>query len=186
MTRHSMALALATSLTFAGLAVAKPLPGRERIPVDVRRTTLIVRDVDRSLAFWRDALGLTVVYDRVLGTAPNTTRLVQLRGNDQFIGAIGLMRRSSDPVGLPVEYERPTTGEIILVVNATDQETRLEKVRAVPGVKITGEPTRIEYPSPDGKGVIPVMVTYIWDLDGYYVELDKIRGTPAGPKPGGQ
>lgn len=45
---------------------------------------------------------------------------------------------------------------------------------------------RIEYPSPDGKGVIPVMVTYLWDPDGYYVELNKILGTPAGVKPGGQ
>jgi catechol 2,3-dioxygenase-like lactoylglutathione lyase family enzyme len=181
-----MTVAVGLVLTGVTLASAQPVPESERIPVDVRRTTLIVRDVDRSLAFWRDALGLTVVYDRLLDTAPNTTRLVLLRGNDQFIGAIGLMRRSSDPVGVPVEYERPTTGEIIFVVNATDQETRLEKVRRVPGVRIAGEPTRIEYPSPDGKGVIPVMVTYLWDPDGYYVELNKILGTPAGVKPGGR
>lgn len=182
MRSRSMSVAAGLILAWSTQAAAQPVPESERIPVDVRRTTLIVRDVDRSLAFWRDGLGLTVVYDRVLGTAPNTTRLVLLRGNDQFIGAIGLMRRSSDPVGVPVEYERPTTGEIIFVVNATDQETRLETVRKVPGVKIAGEPTRIEYPSPDGKGVIPVMVTYLWDPDGYYVELNKILGTPAGVK----
>jgi len=188
MIRRTIPLFVGAALlaVFASRAVAQPVPASERIPVDVRRTTLLVRDVDRSLAFWRDALGLTVVYDRVLGTAPNTTRLVLLRGNDQFIGAIGIMRRSTDPVNMPVEYERPTTGEVIFVVNATDQETRLEKVRAVPGVRIAGEPTRIEYPSPDGKGVIPVMVTYLWDPDGYYVELNKILGAPAGTKPGGE
>jgi hypothetical protein len=53
-------------------------------------------------------------------------------------------------------------------------------------ITIAGEPTRVEYPSPDGKGVIPVMVTYLWDRDGYYVELNTILGTPAGVKPGGQ
>jgi catechol 2,3-dioxygenase-like lactoylglutathione lyase family enzyme len=176
--------ALLLSLPVLVAAQPQPVPPDQRIPVDVRRTTLLVRDVERSLAFWRDALGLTVVYDRVLGSAPDTTRLVLLRANDQFIGAIGIMRRSSDPVNVPVKYERPTTGEVIFVVNATDQEARLEKVKKVPGARISSGPTRIEYPSPDGKGVIPVMVTYLWDPDGYYVELNKILGTPAGVKPG--
>lgn len=168
---------------FTAPALAQPVPEAERIPVDIRRTTLLVRDIDRSLAFWRDALGLTVVYDRVLGDPPSTTRLVLLRANDQFIGNIGLMRRSTDPADLPVTYERASTGQVILVVNAKDQEDRLEKVRRVPGVRISSEPVRIEYPSPDGKGAtIPVMVTYLWDPDGYFVELNKILGTPAGVK----
>jgi catechol 2,3-dioxygenase-like lactoylglutathione lyase family enzyme len=147
----------------------------------VRRTTLVVRDMARSLAFWRDAVGLTVVYDRMLFEAPNQTRLVLLRANDSFVGLIGLMERQAtkgqEP---PVTYERATFGQVIFVVNAKDLETRIEKVRAVPGVKLQGEPQRIEYPAPDGKGVIPVLVTYLWDPDGYFVELNKILGTPAG------
>jgi catechol 2,3-dioxygenase-like lactoylglutathione lyase family enzyme len=170
------------ALLLAVPAGAQPVPESERIPVDVRRTTLLVRDIERSLLFWRDALGLTVIYDRVLGEPPNTTRLVLLRANDQFIGNIGLMRRSSDPKDVPVVYERPTTGQVIFVVNAKDQEARLEKLRRVPGVKIQSEPVRIEYPAPDGKGTIPVMVTYLWDPDGYYVEVNRILGTPAGVK----
>jgi catechol 2,3-dioxygenase-like lactoylglutathione lyase family enzyme len=167
-------------ITVAG-AAAQPVPESERIPVDVRRTTLIVRDMDRSLAFWRDALGLTVVYDRMLFEPPNQTRLVLLRANDQFIGLIGLMeRQATKATAPPVVYERASYGNVIFVVNAKDQEARLEKVRKVPGVKLQGEPQRIEYPSPDGKGTIPVMVTYLWDPDGYFVELNKILGTPAG------
>lgn len=167
-------------VTVAG-AAAQPVPESERIPVDVRRTTLLVRDMDRSLAFWRDALGLTVVYDRMLFEPPNQTRLVLLRANDQFIGLIGLMeRQATKATAPPVVYERASYGNVIFVVNAKDQETRLERVRKVPGVKLQGEPQRIEYPSPDGKGTIPVMVTYLWDPDGYFVELNKILGTPAG------
>ena len=187
MTRYARpAVAIACLLlvvTVAG-AAAQPVPESERIPVDVRRTTLLVRDMDRSLAFWRDALGLTVVYDRMLFEPPNQTRLVLLRANDQFIGLIGLMeRQATKATAPPVVYERASYGNVIFVVNAKDQETRLEKVRKVPGVKLQGEPQRIEYPSPDGKGTIPVMVTYLWDPDGYFVELNKILGTPAGRAP---
>lgn len=57
---------LAASFLAAAGAAAGPVPAGERTPVDVRRTTLIVHDVDRELAFWRDALGLTVVYDKVI------------------------------------------------------------------------------------------------------------------------
>jgi len=184
MTTHARALALAACLLVAcsaAQAAAQPVPESERIPVDVRRTTLIVRDMDRSLAFWRDALGLTVVYDRMLFQPPNQTRLVLLRANDQFIGLIGLMERQATKAAAPpVAYERATYGNVIVVINAKDQEERLEKVRKVPGVKLQGEPQRIEYPAPDGKGTIPVMVTYLWDPDGYFVELNKILGTPAG------
>jgi catechol 2,3-dioxygenase-like lactoylglutathione lyase family enzyme len=169
-------------LVAASSTEAQRVPESEQIPVDIRRTTLLVRDVDRSLAFWRDALGLKVVYDRVLGEPPNTTRLVLLRANDEFIGNLGIMRRSTDPKDVPVKYERATTGQPILVVNAKDQETRLELIRKVPGVKIMSGPERIEYPSPDGKGTIPVMVTYLWDPDGNFVEVNKILGTPAGVK----
>jgi catechol 2,3-dioxygenase-like lactoylglutathione lyase family enzyme len=179
--RPAVAIAcLLLVVTVAG-AVAQPVPESERIPVDVRRTTLLVRDMDRSLAFWRDALGLTVVYDRMLFEPPNQTRLVLLRANDHFIGLIGLMeRQATKATAPPVVYERASYGNVIFVVNAKDQEARLEKVRKVPGVKLQGEPQRIEYPSPDGKGTIPVMVTYLWDPDGYFVELNKILGTPAG------
>lgn len=109
----------------------------QRIPVDVRRTTLIVRDMDRSLAFWRDAIDLTVVYDRVLGQAPRQQRLVLLRANDEFIGNVGLLERFDTKADMPpVVYERARYGHVIFVVNAKDLEERLEKVKRVAGVRI--------------------------------------------------
>jgi catechol 2,3-dioxygenase-like lactoylglutathione lyase family enzyme len=179
----ALGVCLAASLT-AARAAAQPVPESERIPVDVRRTTLIVRDMDRSLAFWRDAIGLKVVYDRMLFDPPNQTRLVLLRANDEFVGLVGLMeRQATKATAPPVTYERASYGNVIFVINAKDQEQRLEKVRQVPGVKLQAEPQRIEYPSPDGKGTIPVMVAYLWDPDGYFVELNKILGRPAGKMP---
>ena len=46
---------------------AQPVPAAERIPVDIRRTTFVVHDIDKSLALYRDALGLTLIYDQLIG-----------------------------------------------------------------------------------------------------------------------
>jgi catechol 2,3-dioxygenase-like lactoylglutathione lyase family enzyme len=177
-------------LGVAGTASAQPqpVPEHERIPVDVRRTTLVVRDVDRSLALYRDALGLKVVYDQRIGGDAGV-RLVLLRANDAFIGALGLMQRLSaeeraQAAARPIVHERARAGQAILVLNARDLETRWDKVKSVPGVKVSAGPHRVEYPAPDGgPGTIPVTVTMFWDPDGYFVELNQILGTPAGSQP---
>ncbi|MEM9054931.1 MAG: VOC family protein, partial [Pseudomonadota bacterium] len=69
-------------------------------PLDLRRTTLVVKDIEKSLALYRDALGMTVEYDQELtspGLAPrygadgqNRSRLVLLKANDSYIGMLGL------------------------------------------------------------------------------------------------
>ncbi|MCC5866766.1 MAG: VOC family protein [Wenzhouxiangella sp.] len=167
---------------------AAPVPEEERGPVDVRRTTLMVRDIDKSLAFYRDALGLTVIYDQELGGGVDddgneqepTARLALLRANDTFVGVIGLYHRYTDPAAPPPENRRPVSGDIIIVVNATDLEERFEKVRNTPGVTVHVEPELRTYPTPDGKGIIPVMFSAVYDPDGFFIEVNQIMGTPAG------
>jgi catechol 2,3-dioxygenase-like lactoylglutathione lyase family enzyme len=182
-------LAVTVSLTATLAAVAEPVPAEERIPVDVRRTTLIVRDIERSLPFWRDALGLNVVYDEVIERPANpddpagarrSLRLVLLRANDSFVGAVGLLEYTSPRRPERVAGEdRPIVGDFIMVVNASDLDTRWARVKQVPGTRVLSEPSRVEYPGPDG-GVIPVMVSMIRDPDGYFIELNQILGKPAG------
>ena len=182
-------LGLTTSLSSASLLQAAAVPEDQRIPVDVRRTTLVVKDIERSLPFWRDALGLTVVYDQMIERpldpekpdgAKRSLRLVLMRANDSFIGAVGLLEYVSPrrPARAPGE-DRPIVGDFIMVVNAADLDTRWERVRSVPGVEVMSEPSLIEYPAPGG-GVIPVMVSMVRDPDGYFVELNQILGRPAG------
>lgn len=177
------ALACALCATSAVSSSAAPVKG-PKSPVDVRRATLLVRDMKKSLAFWRDALGLTVVYDQMIGDPQkpeSQVHLCLLRANDDFIGLIGLMQRMGDTNPKPITYEKAKAPGVIIVVNATDLEKRVEMVRKVPGVKFEEEPHLIEYPSPDPKSAkIPVMVTTLWDPDGYYVEVNKIMGKPAG------
>ena len=66
MTSLTRALALALGLillTGATAALAKPVPEDQRLPLDLRRTTLVVRDIDRSISLYLDALGMTVSYN---------------------------------------------------------------------------------------------------------------------------
>jgi catechol 2,3-dioxygenase-like lactoylglutathione lyase family enzyme len=171
-------------------AIAAPVPASERGPVDVRRVTLLVRDVDRSLALYRDALGLKVVYDQLIGggtdsngrASPPTIRLVLLRANDDFVGLIGLMQRLDETPPPPpkrLALDKAHAGQPILVINAADMESRFPRISTVPGVTVATAPTPVEYPAAGG-GTIPVLFSAIWDPDGFFVEINQLRGTAAG------
>ena len=181
------AILLATAVLCTGPAWAAPVPDAERIPVDIRRTTFVVRDIDKSLPLYRDALGLKVIYDQLIGggknadgsVRPPSIRLVLLRANDTFIGVLGLMQRLQAPPVPPPEFKKAGPGQMIMVINVTDLDTRWAKIEATPHIKIDIKPERVEYPGPGGS-VIPVMFSSVWDADGNFIELNKLLGAPAG------
>ena len=171
-------------------ASAAPVPADQRIPVDLRRTTFVVRDIDASLPFYRDALGLTQVYDQLIGAGtdangrptPATIRLVLLRANDDYVGLLGLMQRLDVPPPPRRELHKAQAGETIIVINVKDLETRFPKVAATPGVTVAEAPHPVSYPAPGG-GKIDVIFSAVWDPDGNYIELNHLLGTPAGVSP---
>jgi catechol 2,3-dioxygenase-like lactoylglutathione lyase family enzyme len=158
-------------------------PIEARNPLDLRRTTLIVSDMERSLAFYEGALGMEVRYDEEL-TSPgltakvdadgmNRSRLVLLKTNDDFVAGLGLWqfldRPSSDG---PVEQGGFETGDIILLFNTDELDAQFAAAAAVPGAVVVDEPHLREYPS--GDGVIRVRVSMLLDPDGYVVELNQL------------
>lgn len=157
-------------------------------PLNLRRTTLVVRDIETSLAFYRDALGMTVEYDQEL-TSPglsmragadgaNRSRLVLLKANDDFIGMLGLWQfldQTEHDLAAPDAADF-TPGEIVLLFNAENLEEVFPKAAAVSGVEVIGEPKRRAYPSPQGD--IEVMVSMLVDPDGHTVELNKLISDP--------
>ena len=118
------AILLATAVFSTGPAWAAPVPDAERIPVDIRRTTFVVRDIDKSLPLYRDALGLKVIYDQLIGggknadgsVRPPSIRLVLLRANDTFIGVLGLMQRLQAPPVPPPEFKKAGPGGSVIPV----------------------------------------------------------------------
>ncbi len=184
---------LAAALALAGCAAAPPAapPATgQSVPIDLRRTTLIVRDIDASLAFYRDALGMVVTYDQTL-TSPgltqragadgvNRSRLVLLKANDGFIGMLGLWQflDAPPPSAPPNPAFRP--GEIVLLFNAADLEARFPKAAATPGVQVLGPPRPRTYPGYGGQGEIQVVVSMLADPDGHVVELNRL--VSGGPR----
>lgn len=150
----------------------------------LRRQTLIVRDIDKSLALYRDAIGMEVIYDQMI-VRPHKTedrmqeiRLVLLKATDDFIGVLGLVDyEAGNPNhsvhSKPLRKEGFTPGNSVLVYNAKGLDERWPKIEKAPGVDIISPPTYTEYPSYDGKSIIRVMVSKFYDADGFLVELNE-------------
>lgn len=157
-------------------------------PLDLRRTTLIVRDMESSLALYRDALGMTVEYDQEL-TSPgltgrhgadgkNRSRLVLLKANDSFIGMLGLWQflDQTDKDLAEPDAADFTPGEIVLLFNSKTLDTTFPAAAAAPGVTVIGEPHERRYPSEAGD--IVVNVSMLVDNDGHTVELNQLVSDP--------
>lgn len=157
-------------------------------PINLRRTTLVVRDLENSLLLYRDALGFDVVYDQEL-TSPgldtrhgadgqNRSRLVLTQTNSGAMGMIGLWQFLDQTEKDAAEPDAAdfTPGEIVLLFNTTDLESRFAAASSVPGVSIVSSPAERRYPSPAGD--IVVMVSMLTDPDGHTIELNQMISDP--------
>ena len=155
-----------------------------KVPTDFRRVTMMVNEMEPSLAIYRDILGMEVYYDdRIVvsgvglpaGEPDSKTRLVILRCNDPFIGMLGILQYLDPP--LPAPEPRPVpnrvcAGETVFVLNSDDVKTAYEKLKKVDGIEMVSEPMISEYPKDDG-GVFRVLGISFFDPNGYFVELNQ-------------
>jgi catechol 2,3-dioxygenase-like lactoylglutathione lyase family enzyme len=149
--------------------------------VIVRRTTLVVRDIERSVAFYRDVLGLSVFYDSELelsgqvmpiASAGAKCHLVIMQAEDPWIGMIGLMQITDPPEPDPGPYrQRLSIGDIAFVMASDDTRAVFERVRAS-GVQLIAEPAETSFPKPGG-GEIRVITSSFFDPDGYFIEVNQ-------------
>ena len=172
----AIALLVSTSLAMLPAAHAEPVADNERIAVDFRRTTLVVEDMAPAVQLYRDALGLVEVYNERIEQKgddgkPKIMHLVILRGNDKFIGLLGLLQYI-DPKVKPKHENARHIGDAILIFNTDEQQKRFDAVKKVPGIEIASEPHLVEYPSK--KGPIKVMFSSFYDPNGVYVELNQM------------
>jgi catechol 2,3-dioxygenase-like lactoylglutathione lyase family enzyme len=156
----------------------------ERVPIDIRRTTIIVRDMERSLKLYRDALGMRVNYDAQMnvsspgfaqGGPPRPIRLVLLNANDPWIGWIGLIQYTDNPNRPRVRVPRVLgPGSHIMVAAVADAQKACDAALAAPGVRMMSPPKVSEYPPrTPGAPMIRVLGCQFFDADGAYLELNQ-------------
>ena len=163
-------------------AASPPAPVSEaepRGPIDLRRTTLLVRDMDASLAFYEGALGLEKYYDQMITSRDGLrqSHLVLLRANDPNIGVLGLWELEDADQAPPPDFtDQWVPGEIVLLFNTSELDDVFPRAAAVEGVTVISEPAYREYP---GDGVTyEVMVSMLRDPDGHIVELNNRLNPP--------
>ncbi len=178
-------LALAApAMAQTGKSAAGVTAPSERLPTDVRRLTILVRDMENSLKLYRDVIGLQVNYDQRLtvsgvalpaGVPGNKVRLVLLNGNDPFIGWIGLMQYFEPALPAPDPYpKRLEAGGHVLILNTDNAAKRCDMARTVPGVTFTAEVREQIYPGRNGGADIHVMGCNFFDPDGTLIEMNQI------------
>lgn len=189
---RSILVAGATAMLSACVSVnvseQTPETVEARNPLDLRRTTLVVKDIETSLALYRDALGMTVEYDQEI-TSPglsmrygadgrNRSRLVLLSANDDFIGMLGIWQflDQTEKDKAPPDAADFTPGEIVLLFNTETLDETFAAAAASPGVRVVGTPKERRYPSPAGD--IVVRVSMLVDPDGHTLELNQLISDP--------
>jgi catechol 2,3-dioxygenase-like lactoylglutathione lyase family enzyme len=166
------------------LSVAAPDADAQNYPTDLRRTTLIVSDIDESLKLYRDVLGFQVNYDTELtmsgvalpaGEPGAKARLALLSTNDSWVGWIGLLQWLDPALPAPAQpRRRMNIGDAVLVFNTERVDEHCEAVEALNDVHVTAPISNTTYPGREGGKPIIVRTCYLFDRDGYFMELNKV------------
>ena len=162
-----------------------PVAAAAEFPLLLRRTTLIVRDIEASLKLYRDGLGMEVIYDQEINRPHSSEdreqrlRLIFLKASHDYVGVIGLIDYEygypDHPAHTkPVRREGFTPGNAVLIFNTDGLEERWPNIENAPGVEIISKPKLTSYPGYGGKGKIRVLVSKFYDADGYILEVNQI------------
>ena len=162
-----------------------PIAAAAEFPLLLRRTTLIVRDIEASLKLYRDGLGMEVIYDEAINRPHSSEdreqrlRLIFLKASHDYVGVIGLIDYEygypDHPAHTkPLRREGFTPGNAVLIFNTDGLEERWPSIENAPGVEVMSKPKLTEYPGYGGKDKIRVLVSKFYDADGYILEVNQI------------
>jgi len=164
--------------------VAAPDVAAQKFATDLRRTSLIVSDIDESLKLYRDVLGFEVNYDAQVtmsgvalpaGDPGAKARLVLINTNNSWVGWIGLLQwLDPELTPPPTPRRRMGIGDALLVFNTEKVDEHCDGVAALDGVHITAPASNTTYPARTGGDPIIVRTCYLFDRDGYFIELNKV------------
>lgn len=149
-------------------------------PPLVKRTTLIVRHIERSIVFYRDVLGMSIWYDDEItlsgvglaaGGKGDRTRLVIMKGPDPVLGMIGLLEFTAPRLVEPPPRERLGIGDIVFVMQGTDLQGVYERALQH-GFRVHAAPHEFTVKGASGQQ-LHMMSLSLWDPDDYFIEYNQ-------------
>ena len=148
----------------------------------VKRTTLIVRDIEASREWYERVLGMTVWMDTEVtlsgtgmaaGNAGDVTHLIILKCEDPAIGMIGLLQWIDPPMPAPEEIPKTVTyGNPTFVVSSDDVEG-MHQAAVTLGTHIHSAPNEWSIRGQNGK-MKHFLGLSLFDPDGYFYEVNQL------------
>lgn len=176
------------TLWLAGLvALAAAGAGAAEPPV-VRRTTLIVHDLEASIRFYRDVLGYSVWLrndgkvsaESLPSEAPvgALSSFAIMKGRHPWLGMVGLLQYG-DARPLPKPPAKLVPGDAVLMLEVQDLDGIHARMLAA-GTPVLRSPRTSEV---TGAGGATWTATFLfaWDPDGHLLEINERRGEPRPP-----
>lgn len=132
-------------------------PQADPLALPAKRTTIIVRDLQRSRQFYESCLGLTIFYEGFIGN-PGASALLRhqceglnmvvLRSDHPSLGMIGLMEVvNPDPPLAATRTDGPVVqGETVIVIPTSSMSDLMKRLRASDAI-IVGEPVLLQIPN---------------------------------------
>ena len=154
----------------------------------VKRTTLMVRNMEKSLAWYQNVMGMEVYYDKPVTLsgvgmaarkAGDVTRLVILKCEHPEIGMIGLLQWLEPEMPAPeiptaVSYGMPT------FVCGTDDCAEAHRQATLLGTRVHAAPHEWSVEGADGN-IKCFLGCSLFDPDGHFFEMNQLLRTE--PKP---
>ncbi len=182
-TRAGGAIALSALLLAGAHSAPAAEPGQATDLV--RRTTLIVHDVDASVRFYRDVLGFelwlenkgTVSKSSLPSSAKpgDPSRFVIMKGRHPWVGMIGLLQygaaRPAPGLQRRTLPRQLHPGDAVLMIETQDLENIYARMRRA-GTPIFREPESSEVTGAGGVRWIARFL-FAWDPDGHMLEINQ-------------
>ena len=161
----------------------------------VRRTTLIVGDIDASIRFYRDVLGFELWLENRGKVSPSSlpsglpvgspSRFAIMKGRHPWVGMVGLLQYGAASAAKPPPA-RVVPGDTVLMIETTQLDAIYQRMQRA-GTPIHRKPETSEVTGAGGARWTATFL-FAFDPDGHLLEINQ-RGpvtqavAPAGPTP---
>ena len=145
----------------------------------IKRTTLIVRDAEKSRRFYKDVLGWSEFYGaelevtgKIIPAPSGRVQLYIMQGQDPEIGKIGILQWVDPELPDPGEpKQRLGIGDVVLVADVDDIQALNHRVEASQDARVCSPPRDFSFPAPDGSGDIELSAMSFFDPDDFLHEV---------------